>query len=63
MFDKLNELIIKSEIARREEGQAMVEYGLIVGLVSIVAVVALGLVGTNVDTIFDRIVTALTLPA
>ena len=59
MFDKLNELIIRTQIARREEGQAMVEYGLLVGLVSVVAVAALTLIGTDVDRIFNLIKTAL----
>ena len=44
---------------RREEGQAMVEYALILGLVSVVAIAALTLIGTNVDAIFDAIVAAL----
>ena len=32
----------------REDGQALVEYALILGLISIVAVVALGVIGVNV---------------
>jgi Flp pilus assembly pilin Flp len=40
---------------KREEGQAMVEYALILGLVSVVAIVSLGLVGTNVNAILDEI--------
>jgi pilus assembly protein Flp/PilA len=44
---------------RREEGQAMVEYALILGLVSVVAIAALTLIGTNVDAIFDAIAAAL----
>ena len=45
---------------RREEGQAMVEYALILALVSVVAIGTLTLIGTGVDTIFGQIVSALT---
>ena len=55
MLNKLNEVIIKSEIARHEDGQAMVEYGLIVGLVSVVAAAILVTVGTDVRDIFTSI--------
>jgi pilus assembly protein Flp/PilA len=44
---------------RREEGQAMVEYALILGLVSVVAIAALTIIGTQVDAIFDAIGNAL----
>jgi pilus assembly protein Flp/PilA len=36
-------------LQEREEGQAMVEYALILALVSVAAVITLGLVGTEVD--------------
>ena len=39
----------------REEGQAMVEYALILALVSVAAVAILKLVGTNVTNIFSTI--------
>jgi pilus assembly protein Flp/PilA len=44
---------------RREEGQAMVEYALILALVSVVTITALGLIGTNVNAIFNAIQQAL----
>jgi pilus assembly protein Flp/PilA len=44
---------------RNEEGQAMVEYALILALVSVVALVALGEIGTAVNTIFGAIRDAL----
>jgi pilus assembly protein Flp/PilA len=47
-----------AEIAARrdsEDGQAMVEYGLILALVSVVAIVALKLVGTDVTAVFQGI--------
>ena len=39
----------------REEGQAMVEYALILALVSVAAVGILGLLGTHVSSIFNEI--------
>jgi pilus assembly protein Flp/PilA len=40
---------------RDEEGQDLIEYALLVGLISLVAVAAIGLAGTSVNTIFDTI--------
>lgn len=40
---------------KREEGQTMIEYGLIIALISIVAIGALTLVGVNLGTIFTDI--------
>ena len=42
-------------IKRGEEGQGMVEYALIIVLVSIVATVALTSLGTNITGIFNTI--------
>ena len=39
----------------REEGQAMVEYALILALVSVAAVGILSLLGTSVSSIFSEI--------
>jgi pilus assembly protein Flp/PilA len=44
---------------KREEGQGIVEYGLILGLVSVVAVGALTTIGTDVKEVFEKIVTSL----
>ena len=44
---------------RDEKGQDLIEYALLVGLVSLVAVAALTLTGTNVNTIFNNIASAL----
>lgn len=44
---------------RSEEGQGLVEYALILVLVSIVAFAALGLIGGQVNTIFGQITGAL----
>lgn len=42
-----------------EEGQGLVEYALIIVLVSIVVIAALTLIGTNVTGVFNTIATAL----
>ncbi len=42
-----------------EEGQGLVEYALILVLISIVCIVALGLIGDNANAVFNRIATAL----
>ena len=39
----------------REEGQAMVEYALILALVSVAAIVALETIGTGVDGTLDAV--------
>jgi pilus assembly protein Flp/PilA len=43
----------------REEGQGLVEYALILVLVSIAVIVVLGLLGVEVKTVFTDITTAL----
>jgi pilus assembly protein Flp/PilA len=43
----------------REEGQALVEYALIISLIAVVAIGALTLTGTNVTTILNQIANAL----
>lgn len=44
---------------RDEEGQAMVEYGLIIALIAIAVIVALGFVGGNIEKLFNRAATEL----
>jgi pilus assembly protein Flp/PilA len=58
------ELINRAHIAlasrlEREDGQAMVEYALILALVSVVAIGTLKLVGTDVNSVFNNIKTQL----
>jgi len=45
---------------RRDEGQDLLEYALLVALIALVAVGAITLAGTNVNVIFGRIAAALT---
>jgi Flp pilus assembly pilin Flp len=43
----------------REEGQALVEYTLILFLVSIAAIATLGFIGVRVDEVLNDVLTAL----
>ena len=45
--------------ARNEEAQDLIEYALLVGLISLVAVVAIGLAGGSVNDIFTNIAASL----
>jgi pilus assembly protein Flp/PilA len=58
MRDFMHSLAARIE-TEREDGQAMVEYGLILALVSVVAIVALGAIGTDVNAVFGKIQAAL----
>jgi pilus assembly protein Flp/PilA len=59
MLDRFNiwvgTLVGRLEELKNEDGQAMVEYGLILALVSVVALVTLTAIGTNVDGVFKQI--------
>ena len=44
-----------SGLLRNEEGQDLIEYALLVGLISLVAVAAIGLAGGSVNDIFTNI--------
>ena len=52
----MTELLLKLKTFwNREEGQGLVEYALILVLVSIVAIGALAAIGTNVNTVMQKI--------
>jgi len=44
---------------RDENGATAIEYGLIAALISVVIITAVKLVGTNLDTTFNSVATAL----
>jgi pilus assembly protein Flp/PilA len=46
-----------------EQGQGMVEYGLIIALVAVVAIAGLILLGPKIKTLFDNIAGNLNTPA
>ncbi|MDG5788474.1 Flp family type IVb pilin [Evansella sp. AB-P1] len=49
-----------TKLVREEEGQGMTEYGLILGLIAVVAVGALMALGGQVEEIFENIKDAFT---
>lgn len=55
----MNLLTYVRNFVRQEDGQDLIEYALIVALISLVAVVALTNAGSAVNTIFQNIVSAL----
>ena len=55
-------LFARIQDAREEAGQTLVEYGLILALISIVAILALSTIGGNVTAVFDSIANSLTSP-
>lgn len=46
-------------LVMREEGQGLVEYGLILVLIAVVVVIILALVGGQISTLFSTIVEAI----
>lgn len=58
MYSLISSLIVATE-ARREQAQGMVEYGLILALVAVVALAALTGIGTQVSSVFSQISHAL----
>jgi pilus assembly protein Flp/PilA len=46
-------------LVKNEEGQALTEYGLILGLIAVVCVGMLGLMGTRINGLLDTITKAL----
>jgi pilus assembly protein Flp/PilA len=59
MRDFIMNLVARLQV-EREDGQAMVEYGLILALVSIAAILVLGAIGTDVTAVFQSVDDALT---
>ena len=52
-----------TRFAKNDDGAAMVEYGLLVGLIAIVCIGAITIVGTQLDAMFTTIGTVLTVAA
>jgi pilus assembly protein Flp/PilA len=58
MWNDIKTRVLSAFVAAkvREEGQALVEYGLILGLIAVVCVGALALLGTGVNGLLEEIV-------
>ena len=55
----VGELLSRAQAIREADGQAMIEYALILALVSVAAVTILSTLGVSVSSIFDKINTDL----
>ena len=55
----VNSLLARINDGREEAGQTLVEYGLIVALLSIAAILILTTVGDNIVAVFSRVATEL----
>ncbi len=55
MMKKIQKLLRQ----REDEGQGLVEYGLILGLIAVVAIAALNATGTNVNSMLQRVANTL----
>ncbi len=61
-MDRLARLWVRASIALcqdNEEGQGMVEYGLLVALISVAAIAVIVLIGTGIKSTFQDVVNAL----
>ncbi|WP_206956453.1 Flp family type IVb pilin [Trinickia acidisoli] len=47
------------QLLRNEDGAAAIEYGLLAGLIAVTIVVAVTAIGTNLNTVFGYVSTAL----
>jgi pilus assembly protein Flp/PilA len=57
MFSKINEALWK--LFNGERGQALAEYGLILGLIAVAAIIALGALGLALSDQLDSVTNAL----
>lgn len=46
-------------LLRGKKGQGMVEYGLLIGLIAVVVIGALTILGPQIKTLFNSVITAL----
>jgi pilus assembly protein Flp/PilA len=52
-------LQLLNRFRRDEEGAALVEYGILVGLIAVICIAAVAIVGTQVSLAFSKIASAL----
>lgn len=44
--------LVHTLVLRRDEGQDLIEYGLLAGLIAVIAIAAVTAVGTTINTVF-----------
>jgi Flp pilus assembly pilin Flp len=55
LHNALQALAVRLELVREEQGQALIEYALIISLIALVAIAALQTTGTDVSSILNTI--------
>lgn len=50
---------VAGKLRREEKGATAVEYGIMVALIAVAIITAVGFIGTDLDALFDRVVTAI----
>jgi len=50
---------VKNFFAKKEEGASLVEYGLLVGLIACVCILAVTTLGTDISKMFDKVDTSI----
>ncbi len=55
----LRNFFAREDLGRDAAGQALVEYGLLVGLIAVVCIAAITLLGTQINNLFTGITTKL----
>ncbi|WP_064537394.1 Flp family type IVb pilin [Mesobacillus campisalis] len=53
MLEKMKNLVVE------EEGQALTEYGLLIGLIAVAVIATLLLLGPKINTLFDKVLDSL----
>ena len=56
MIHQVKELLSRIGVHQEEKGQTLIEYALIILLVSIVVIVILGLLGDQLNVVFQQII-------
>jgi Flp pilus assembly pilin Flp len=55
LHNALQALAVRLELVREEQGQALIEYALIISLIALVAITALQTTGTDISGILNTI--------
>ena len=58
MLSQLVKFQVKVAALRSDRGATAVEYGLMVALIAAVIIVAVGAIGTNLTTLFNKVATS-----